>query len=133
MLLPPTCLPFSLPVSPACLSVSQTSMDDSGHKGNIGQLLNSRVLGVLLVITLFMTLKSQFVSLSQSYIVCTLPLSPHFCKFKKRGGLDRTSTFRGGCWDRGGDFFTGVQLSHNKLNLKYLMTKKVYKQKYFSL
>ena len=30
-----------------CLSVSQTSVDDSGHKGNAGQLLNSRVLGVL--------------------------------------------------------------------------------------
>ena len=29
------------------LSVSQTSMDDSGHKGNTGQFLNSRVLGVL--------------------------------------------------------------------------------------
>ena len=33
MLLPPTCLSFGLPVSPACLSVSQTSMDHSGHKG----------------------------------------------------------------------------------------------------
>ena len=29
------------------LSVSQTSMDDSGHNRNTGQLLNSRVLGVL--------------------------------------------------------------------------------------
>ena len=38
---PPTCL------SLVCLPVSQTSMDDSGHKGNTGQLLNSRVLGVL--------------------------------------------------------------------------------------
>ena len=28
------------------LSVSQTSMDDSVHKGNTGQLLSSRVLGV---------------------------------------------------------------------------------------
>ena len=37
------------------LSVSQTSVDDSGHKGNAGQLLNLRVLGVLCVITLFMT------------------------------------------------------------------------------
>ena len=45
MLLPPTCLSFDLPVSPARLSVSQTSMDDSGHKENTGQLLNSRVLG----------------------------------------------------------------------------------------
>ena len=34
-------------VSPVCLSVRQTSMDDSGHKGNTGQLLNSRILGVL--------------------------------------------------------------------------------------
>ena len=47
MLLPPTCLSFGLLVSPVCLSVSQTSMDDSGHKGNTEQLLNSRVLGVL--------------------------------------------------------------------------------------
>ena len=30
-----------------CLSASQISMDDSGHKGDTGQLLNSRVLGVL--------------------------------------------------------------------------------------
>ena len=30
-----------------CLSVNQTSMDDSGHKGNTGQVLNSRILGVL--------------------------------------------------------------------------------------
>ena len=47
MLLPPTCLSFGLPVSPVGLSVSQTLMDDSGHKGNTGQVLNSRVLGVL--------------------------------------------------------------------------------------
>ena len=27
---------------------------------------------------------------------------------KKRGeGLDKTSTFRGGCWERGGDFLNG--------------------------
>ena len=55
MLLPPTCLSFGLPVSPTCLSVSQTLMDDSGQKGNAWQLLNSRVLGVLQVITLLMT------------------------------------------------------------------------------
>ena len=47
VLLPPTCLSFGLPLFPICLSVSQTSMDDSGHKENTGQLLNSRVLGVL--------------------------------------------------------------------------------------
>ena len=50
MLLPPTCLSFGLSVSPVCLSVSQTSMDDSGHKGNTRQLLNSRVLGVPLTL-----------------------------------------------------------------------------------
>ena len=55
MLLPPTCLSFGLPVSPTCLSVSQTSKDDSGQKGNTWQLLNSRVLGMLQVITLLMT------------------------------------------------------------------------------
>ena len=47
VLLPPTYLSFGLPVSPVRLSVSQTSMDNSGHKGNTGQLLNSRVPGVL--------------------------------------------------------------------------------------
>ena len=75
MLLPPTCLSFGLPVSPVCLSVSQTSMDDSGHKGNTGQLLNSRVLGVLLVITLFMTQVSVCQSqlkLSQNHLTHVL-------------------------------------------------------------
>ena len=39
-------------------------------------------------------------------IVCT-PAPLRFCwvepptKFSKRGGLDSTSTFRGGCWERG--------------------------------
>ena len=47
----------------SCLPVCQSSMDDSGHKGNTGQLLNSRVLGVLSVITLTMT---QSLSLSVS-------------------------------------------------------------------
>ena len=47
MLLPLTCLSFSLSVSPICLSVSQTLMDDSGHKRNTGQLFNSRVLGLV--------------------------------------------------------------------------------------
>ena len=36
-----------LPVSSVWLSASETSMDDSGHKGSTGQLFNSRVLGVL--------------------------------------------------------------------------------------
>ena len=77
MLLPPTCLSFGLSVSLVSLSVtdsvSQTSMDDSGHKGNTGQLLNSRVLGVLQVITLFMTQVSVCQSqsiLSQNQDTC---------------------------------------------------------------
>ena len=41
------CIFFGLLVSSVCLSVSQTSMDDSGHKENTEQLLNSRVLRVL--------------------------------------------------------------------------------------
>ena len=72
--------------------------------------------------------KSQFVS--QSYIVCI----PSFLQGGgvelhtklKKGGLDRTSTFRGGCWERGGDFFQGggVQLSHNKLKSEIFNDKK---------
>ena len=36
---------------------------------------------------------------------------------QKGGGLDRTSSFRGGCWERGADFFQGgLQFLHkNKL------------------
>ena len=50
------CLLVCLSLLPACPSVKlETSMDGSGHKGNIGQLLNSRVLGVLSVIALAMT------------------------------------------------------------------------------
>ena len=48
-------LSFGLPVSPVGLSVSQTSMNDSGHKGNTRQLLNLRVLGIQQIITLTMT------------------------------------------------------------------------------
>ena len=55
MLLTPTCLSFCLPVSPVYWSVRQTSMNDSGHKGNTWKLLNTRVLGVLQVIILTMT------------------------------------------------------------------------------
>ena len=47
VLLSPTCLSFGLPVNPACLSAIQISIDNSGYKVNTGQLLNSRVLGVL--------------------------------------------------------------------------------------
>ena len=41
------CILVCLSLLSVCLSVSQTSMYDSGHKGNTGQLLNSRVRGVL--------------------------------------------------------------------------------------
>ena len=50
-------------------------MDDSGHKGNTGQLLNSRVLGVLLVVTLTMTQVSVCQSqskLSQNHLTHVL-------------------------------------------------------------
>ena len=50
-------------------------MDDSGHKGNTGQLLNSRVLGVLLVVTLTMTQVSVCQSqskLSQNHLTVLL-------------------------------------------------------------
>ena len=52
-------------------------------------------------------------------------------KFSKRGGgLTGPQLLKGGCWERGGDFFQGegVQFSHKKINVKYFMTKK-----YFSL
>ena len=55
-----------------------------------------------------------------------LNLQPNFQK--KGAGLDRTLTFRGGCWEGGGNFQPG-----EGCNLKYLMAKKVYKEKYFSL
>ena len=45
MLLPPPCFSFGLPLSPLCLSASQTLMDDSGHKGNTGQLLEFKSSG----------------------------------------------------------------------------------------
>ena len=67
VLLPPTCLNFGLPVSPVCLSVSQTS-DVSGHKGNTGKLLNSRVLDVLQVITLYIYESSLSLSVSVKVI-----------------------------------------------------------------
>ena len=57
------------------MSVSQTSMKDSGHKGNTGQLLNSRVLVVLQVITLFITQVSVCQSqskLSQNHLTHVL-------------------------------------------------------------
>ena len=60
---------------------------------------------------------------------------PSFCRggglspqpnFQK-GGLEKTSTFRGCCWERGGDFFPGegLQFSHkNKLKSEIFNDKK---------
>ena len=64
-------------ISPDSLSVSQTSMGDSGHKGNTGQLLNLRGLGVLQVITLIMT--QVLVCQSQSKLH-SVHLPPTFCR-----------------------------------------------------
>ena len=50
-----------------------------------------------------------------------LSLQPNF----RKGGLGRTSTFRGGCWERAGDFFLGeVQLSHEKSKSEIFHDKK---------
>ena len=53
--------------------------------------------------------------LNSNVIVCTPP--PPFLQegglslqIFKKGGLDSTSTFRGGCWERGGNFFQGVAI-----------------------
>ena len=43
-----------------------------------------------------------------------LSLQPNF----QKGGLDRTSSFRGGWWERGGDFFQGGCKFHIKSKLK---------------
>ena len=57
-------------------------------------------------------------------------------KFSKRSGLTGPQLLEGGCWEIGGDFFRGeggckFHKKKKKKNLKYLMTKKVYKQKYY--
>ena len=53
-----------------------------------------------------------------------------------RGGMTGSQFLEGDCWERGDDFFYGeVAVFTRKINknLKYLMTKEVYKQKCFSL
>ena len=51
------------------------------------------------------------------YCATSLPLSagggfdPSNQIFKKGAGFDMTSTFRGGCWERGGDFFQGGRVA----------------------
>ena len=55
--------------------------------------------------------------------------------FQKGGGLDRTSVFRGDCWERGGDFFQGGFnfSTKNRLTSGMFHEKKVYKQERFAL
>ena len=72
----------------SCLLVSQFSMDDSSYKGNTGQLLNSIILGVMKVITLFMTQVSVCQSQSKLHSVHT-PLSARGLSLQlsiKKGG-----------------------------------------------
>ena len=57
-------------------------------------------------------------------------------KFPNRGGLGKTSTFRGGCWERGGDFFReGCNFYiKNKLKSEIFNDKKnLYKKIFFSV
>ena len=55
--------------------------------------------------------------------------------FQKGVGLTGPQLLEGDCWEREGDFFQGGCNFYIKIhqNLKYLMTKKVYEEKYFSL
>ena len=71
------CLLVCLPPH-ACLSSSQTSVDDSGHKGNAGQLLNSRVLHGCAVINNLIYDSSFSLSVSVKVLVCTH--TPPFCR-----------------------------------------------------
>ena len=56
-------------------------------------------------------------------------------KSSKTERLGRTSTCRGGCWEKGGEFFQRrrLQFLHKKYNLKYLITKRVKAKRFFSV
>ena len=49
-----------------------------------------------------------------------LSLQPNF----KKGGLTGPQLLERGCWEKGGDFFQGVQLSHSKLKSEIFNDKK---------
>ena len=77
------------------------------------------------------TSRKPHVSDLSKFIVCTPSLStwvrggevkPPTKFFKKGRGLGRISIFRGGCWERRGDFFQGVADFTKKINcnLEYL-------------
>ena len=54
--------------------------------------------------------------------------------FKQEVGLDRISIFRGGCWEKGGDLFQGLQfLQINKLKSEIFNDKKGLYTKMFFL
>ena len=54
--------------------------------------------------------------------------------FKQEVGLDRISIFRGGCWEKGGDLFQGLQFLHiNKLKSEIFNDKKGLNTKMFFL
>ena len=102
-------------------------------------------LGNLSKVTCKIALNSGLEAVQIKCIVCTPILSAGEegggveppTKFSKRGGLRGLQLWERGCWKRRGNFFQGrevaILLKKIKWNLKYLMTKKVYKQKYFSL
>ena len=71
------------------------------------------------------------VNVKSLHIVCTVPSAGgegggggvvvlNFQPNLQKGGrLGRTSTFRGGCWERGDDFFQGGDaiFTHKKINI----------------
>ena len=69
---------------------------------------------LLRTILLFPSKNQIFKVLSQIHSVHPPPLSAGWGgglasnQIFKKGGLDKTSTFRGGCWERGDDFFQGA-------------------------
>ena len=54
--------------------------------------------------------------------------------FRKAGGLTGPQLLEGGCWERGGDFFSGGSIAMFYIKSEiFNEKKKVYEQKYFSL
>ena len=75
-----------------------------------------------------------------SYLHCVHPpltvgsgSRPFYQIFKGGGGLTGSQLLEGGCWETGDELFQGGCSFFIKINLEYLITKKVFKQKCFSL
>ena len=57
----------------------------------------------------------------------------------EKGGLNKTSSLRGGCWKRGSSFFQGAAIlqkkkkKKNELKSKMFNDKNIYTQKYVSV